>query len=95
MKYLHDKMNRRLFLQSMAASMAALTLGNTMRTQAGENKTERIVMTVNGPVSPSALGIMLPHEHVVVDFIGADQVSPARYNADKVFDRSPPRCDLR
>lgn len=84
-------MNRRLFLQSMAASMAALTLGNTMRTQAGENKTERIVMTVNGPVSPSALGIMLPHEHVVVDFIGADQVSPARYNADKVFDLFLPR----
>ena len=30
------------------------------------------------------------HEHVLVDFIGADQVSPRRYDADAVFTRALP-----
>lgn len=41
-------------------------------------------MTVTGPVSPEALGFTLPHEHVLVDFIGADQVSPDRYDKEDV-----------
>ena len=31
------------------------------------------------------LGLTLMHEHVLVDFIGADQVSPSRYDANHVF----------
>jgi len=41
-------------------------------------------MTVTGPVSPEALGFTLPHEHVLVDFVGADQVSPDRYDKEDV-----------
>jgi phosphotriesterase-related protein len=44
------------------------------------------VMTVTGPVAADQLGRTLPHEHVLVDFIGADQVSRDRYNADEVFE---------
>ncbi len=84
-------MNRRTFLHSTATSMAALSLGNTMKTQAEELKPKRVVMTVNGPVSPETLGLMLPHEHVLVDFIGAEKVSPSRYDADKVFELILPR----
>ena len=40
--------------------------------------------SVTGPVRGKP-GITLPHEHVLVDFIGADQVTPSRYNADEVF----------
>jgi phosphotriesterase-related protein len=36
-------------------------------------------------VDPDDLGPALTHEHVLVDFIGADKVSPARYDADEVF----------
>lgn len=43
------------------------------------------VMTVRGSIPASRLGITLPHEHVVVDFIGADKVSPNRYDADEVY----------
>ncbi|RDC61780.1 phosphotriesterase family protein [Adhaeribacter pallidiroseus] len=43
------------------------------------------IVSVNGVVSKGKLGITLPHEHVLVDFIGADQVSPDRYNSDEVF----------
>ncbi|PPK99274.1 phosphotriesterase family protein [Parapedobacter indicus] len=44
------------------------------------------VMTVNGPVPVGKLGTVLPHEHLLVDFVGADQVSPTRYEQDEVFD---------
>jgi phosphotriesterase-related protein len=42
-------------------------------------------MTVLGPVSPSSLGMTLPHEHVLVDFIGAAKVSRDRYDAEEAF----------
>lgn len=47
-------------------------------------------MTVSGPVPARQLGQMLPHEHVLVDFIGADKVSRDRYNRKKVFDKVEP-----
>jgi len=54
------------------------------------------IQTVTGPIDPSDLGPTLAHEHVLVDFIGADQVSPARYDADEVFARMLPYLqDLR
>jgi phosphotriesterase-related protein len=43
------------------------------------------VMTVLGPVPPSALGRALTHEHVLVDFAGADRVRPGTYDLDAAF----------
>ncbi|HWK56186.1 MAG TPA: hypothetical protein VNQ80_02540 [Parapedobacter sp.] len=48
------------------------------------------VMTVNGPVSTRDIGFTLSHEHIMVDFIGADEVTPARYDTDDVFVKSLP-----
>jgi phosphotriesterase-related protein len=48
------------------------------------------IQAVTGPVDPADLGPTLVHEHVLVDFIGADKVSPDRYNADEVFARMLP-----
>mgnify|MGYP002824946269 CR=1 FL=1 len=42
------------------------------------------VMTVTGPISPGDMGLTLPHEHVMVDFIGADKVGKHRYRPDDV-----------
>jgi predicted metal-dependent phosphotriesterase family hydrolase len=44
------------------------------------------IMTVNGPVEPEQVGSVLPHEHIMVDFIGADEVSSSRYEASSVID---------
>ncbi|MGK6352180.1 phosphotriesterase family protein [Parapedobacter sp. DT-150] len=44
------------------------------------------LMTVNGPLPPGDAGFVLAHEHILVDFIGADQVSPSRYTPSEVFD---------
>ena len=40
---------------------------------------------MTGPVAADRLGMTLMHEHVLVDFIGAAEVSPSRYDADAVF----------
>ena len=43
------------------------------------------VMTVSGKVPAGDIGFVLPHEHVLVDFIGADKVNPDRYDQDEVM----------
>ena len=43
-----------------------------------------VVQTVSGPISPDALGLTLVHEHVMVDFIGADRTGPHRWDRDQV-----------
>ncbi|MFT5085786.1 MAG: phosphotriesterase-related protein [Candidatus Latescibacterota bacterium] len=43
------------------------------------------IMTVNGPVDSSDLGFVLTHEHVLVDFIGAEQAGKHRYDEDEAF----------
>ncbi len=51
----------------------------------------RRIQTVTGPVSPGGLGITLMHEHVLVDFVGADKIAPGRYNADEAAQAALPR----
>ncbi len=48
------------------------------------------VETVLGPTPPGSLGVTLMHEHVLVDFIGADQVNPSRYDAQEAFEKVLP-----
>ena len=70
------EVKRRRFLQvaALAGLWPAARLGAAERL-GGE------VMTVRGPRAAADLGFVLPHEHVLVDFIGAAEVSPARYDA--------------
>ena len=53
------------------------------------------IHTVAGQIERADLGVTLMHEHVLVDFIGADQVMPARYDADAVFRRALPHLQQR
>ena len=73
---------RRALLQSAGATLISLTQGAEM---AEAETTHGKIQTVLGTISAERLGKTLPHEHVMVDFIGADQVSPDRYNAEEVF----------
>jgi phosphotriesterase-related protein len=81
-------MNRREFLRlSGAGCIGAFGASSTLAQPASA---EGRVMTVRGPVSPSHLGSTLPHEHVLVDFIGAGKVSRDRYDANEAFDVALP-----
>jgi phosphotriesterase-related protein len=44
-----------------------------------------MIMTVNGFISPADMGVSLIHEHILVDFIGADKIHPQRWQHDKVI----------
>lgn len=47
-------------------------------------------MTVTGPISADELGTTLIHEHILVDFIGAAQYNPQRWNDDEVVEKVLP-----
>jgi len=47
-------------------------------------------MTVNGWLDSDRMGITLTHEHVLVDFIGADSTGYQRWNKDSVILRALP-----
>jgi phosphotriesterase-related protein len=48
------------------------------------SKNEQIIMTVKGPIPASEMGITLTHEHILVDFIGADSITEKRWDISKV-----------
>ncbi len=75
-------MTRRELLQAAAAGFLA---ARAVRTAAAES-----VQTVTGSVAAEKLGVVLPHEHVLVDFIGADRVSPDRYDRTAAFEKALP-----
>lgn len=77
-------MTRRTFAGALA--------GGCLVNATAESTPERTrVETVRGRVDPKQLGTTLMHEHVLVDFIGAANVNPSRYNADEVFRLALPR----
>lgn len=47
-------------------------------------------MTVNGPIPVREMGVTLVHEHILVDFTGADSISESRWDRIKVVERSLP-----
>lgn len=64
----------------LAAILGTLMVCGSRATSTGS------VMTVSGPIQPEEMGITLPHEHVLVDFIGAELVGPDRYDRREVFE---------
>jgi len=75
--------NRREFLAGLTAAVCVRL--------AEARGAETEVQTVTGALSASSLGITLMHEHVMVDFVGADQVSRSRYSSDEVFRAALPK----
>lgn len=49
------------------------------------------IMTVTGPISAAQLGQTLIHEHILVDFIGADKTGPHRWNRAAVVAKMLPK----
>jgi predicted metal-dependent phosphotriesterase family hydrolase len=69
-------MNRRSFLMAAAALPGAAASGGA--------SASALIHTATGPVAPDRLGLTLIHEHLLVDFVGADQVSADRYEVEEV-----------
>ncbi len=78
-------MHRRQFLKTLPIAVIAASSPDSFAAPPDPQ-----VNTVLGERSPRALGMTLMHEHVLVDFVGADKVSPQRYNAEEVFQTALP-----
>jgi phosphotriesterase-related protein len=48
------------------------------------------IQTVSGKISPEEMGLTLIHEHILVDFIGADSTGYHRWDKDSVIQRVLP-----
>lgn len=78
--------NRRKFISQSACLVAGYPLfAKTQLTVVNK------VMTVNGWMAADEMGFTLSHEHILVDFIGADKVASSRYNAEEVFHTALPK----
>src|SRR5258705_5468610 len=69
--------DRRAFL----AGVPALAIAGPLLATRGRGR----AVTVRGPVDAADLGTTLVHEHVLVDFVGADKVARDRYDAEDAF----------
>lgn len=74
--------NRRAFLRSSLVMSAGLFSFPELGLAAGKSKK---VMTVRGVIDAVAMRNTLVHEHILVDFIGAEEVNPPRWDREKVI----------
>ena len=72
-------MHRKDFIRSgfLLCTPYVLRLAKTVLAKS----TEDYIMTVNGHIPSADAGFTLTHEHILVDFIGADKIATSRYNA--------------
>jgi len=74
--------NRREFMAGAFAVAGAGTIVDMKGAVMGKQQ----IMTVEGPIDREVAGTFLPHEHMMVDFIGASEVSRDRYDQQQVFE---------
>ena len=79
-------LTRRAFLRG-AALLTVIASANALPTPEAP---EMFVQTVLGPIPASKLGVTLVHEHVMCDFIGAEQTSRHRWEVEAVVKRMLP-----
>jgi len=87
------KKSRRRFIQETAYGMASISLVGAGCQSAAKSDSRPQVMTVAGSIAAHQMGITLPHEHLLVDFIGAAQTDPGRYDPETVFAKALPHLE--
>lgn len=87
------RLTKRQFLKGMTMGLTSIGLvaGSKHSIFGSENegdemKNSGFIQTVRGRIAPGELGLTLIHEHIMVDFIGADKVNKGRYDPDEVFE---------
>jgi phosphotriesterase-related protein len=85
-----DKNTRRGFLKKSVVLTAGAMAGMHQFSLGGKKKQ---VMAVTGRIDAGMLRHVLPHEHILVDFVGADEINPPRWNRDEVIVKMLPYLD--
>ena len=94
---MEHRLTRREFVKNLGAGLVStgLLAGSTSvlgaENKGGIMKDDDLyyIQTVRDRIRPGQLGMTLIHEHVMVDFIGADKVSKDRYDVEEVFEVIP------
>jgi phosphotriesterase-related protein len=81
MSLMIKEINRRSFL---AIFLGALFIGA---------REKKHIITVNGAIDSSSLGLTLIHEHFLVDFIGAEKINFKRWDRNEVIQKVLPFID--
>jgi phosphotriesterase-related protein len=84
--------NRREFLAGLSTGLTALAAGAGCR-GTPKHRDKAMIRTVLGSIPAEELGVTLPHEHVLVDFIGAHAVTRERYDAEDAFQKALPHLE--
>ena len=80
------KLTRRAFL----SDAALLTVVAAANARLGSQAPDTFVQTVLGPIPASKLGVTLVHEHVMCDFVGAEETNRHRWEVEAVVKRMLP-----
>lgn len=90
---MENRINRRNFIKSLMVGLASasMLLDFNKGVFGAEKKGAEMddlyyIQTVLSRIKPSQLGMTLIHEHIIVDFIGADKFDKNRYDPDEVFE---------
>ena len=81
--------DRRTFLQHVML----LTGGMLGIVKPGRAAERRRVMSVKGIIDASMMGQTLIHEHILVDFIGAEEINPPRWDREAVIAKVLPHLE--
>ena len=84
---MRSQQSRRSFLKDL--SLLGILAGAGPELMAFGNN-QKIIMTVKGPIDAESLGFTLSHEHILVDFIGADKTGYDRWNRQEVIKKVLP-----
>ncbi len=84
-----QSLSRRHFIAVNASLLFAFCASNRHGNTRSQKSNGEII-TVNGSINASAMGKTLIHEHILVDFIGADKISKERWNVKDVIRKVSP-----
>lgn len=79
-------MKRRAFISTTAFALSSLGCANLEKEKSGN-----YAMTVNGPLFVSQMGKTLPHEHILVDFVGWKEATKRRYLENNAYNAVLPK----
>jgi predicted metal-dependent phosphotriesterase family hydrolase len=80
---------RREFIKRTILTLAG-TLGAAHGISGMRLSRGKILLTVLGSIPSKTMGFTLTHEHILVDFIGAEKYSKDRYNQNDAYDAALP-----
>ncbi len=78
-------MNRRKFVNVTGKSLALLLLSRSHSVRSFPGLKDQVI-TVKGAIQPGEVGFTLTHEHILVDFSGAENYDPERWNDEDVLE---------